>query len=36
MQNITLEQARQIIDVALAHSQKLNVKMNIAVVGLGR
>ncbi|MCA5003736.1 GlcG/HbpS family heme-binding protein [Sphingobacterium bovistauri] len=35
MANITLEQARQIIDAAIKKSESLGVKMNIAVVDSG-
>lgn len=33
--NITLEQARKVVDVAIQKSKELNVKMNIAVVDAG-
>ncbi len=35
MSNITLHQARQIIDAAIKKSEELGVKMNIAVVDAG-
>lgn len=35
MSNITLEQARKVVDACLAKSEELNVKMNIAVVDAG-
>lgn len=35
MKNITLEQARKIVDAALKKSKQLKVKMNIAVVDSG-
>lgn len=35
MHNVTLEQARKIIDACLQKSEELNVKMNIAVVDSG-
>lgn len=35
MKNITLEQARKVIDAAIAKSSELGVKMNIAVVDAG-
>lgn len=35
MSNITLEQARKIVDAALKKSEELGVKMNIAVVDAG-
>lgn len=35
MSNITLEQARQVIDAAIQKSTELGVKMNIAVVDAG-
>lgn len=35
MINISLEQARQVIDMALGHARKLDVKMNIAIVDTG-
>lgn len=35
MSNITLEQARKVVDAAIKKSQELGVKMNIAVVDSG-
>lgn len=35
MSNITLEQARKVVDAALKKSEELGVKMNIAVVDSG-
>lgn len=35
MSNITLEQARKVVDAALKKSEELGVKMNIAVVDAG-
>lgn len=35
MSNITLEQARRVIDAAIKKSEELGVKMNIAVVDAG-
>lgn len=35
MKNITLEQARKVVDAAIAKSNELGVKMNIAVVDAG-
>lgn len=35
MKNITLEQARKVVDAALAKSNELGVKMNISVVDAG-
>lgn len=35
MGNISLKQAREVLDAALAHAEKLNVKMNIAIVDVG-
>lgn len=35
MNNITLEQARKVVDAAIKKSQELGVKMNIAVVDSG-
>ena len=35
MSNITLKQARQVIDAAIVKSEELGVKMNIAIVDAG-
>jgi len=35
MGNISLKQAREVLDAAIAHAEKLNAKMNIAVVDVG-